>query len=218
MNLGELIDSYRQESFDTRKPPFVSDSVLTQFANQAEQEACRRAHLLVDSTAPFCSVDVSTGDDLVQLDPVIINVRRAKLSISAYSLTPVRAEEMDRVNPGWERHTGTPTTYVTDYQTGYIRLYPSIKQSATLTMTVSRLPMDDMEYMEDEPEIRKEYHPGLVNWLLYRAYSKQDSDIFNADKAAASLRLFEAEFGQKASARNEQWMRDRTTIETPTIA
>lgn len=218
MNLGELIDSYRQESSDNRKPYLVSDAIVTQFANQAEQEACRRASLLVDSTSAFCSIDISAGDYLVQLDPSIINVRRAKLSISAYQLTPARAEEMDRVNPGWERHTGTPTTYVTDYQTGYIRLYPIINQSATLTMTVSRLPTDDMANTDDEPEIRKEYHSGLVNWILYRAYSKQDSDLFDANKAIASLRLFEGEFGQKASARNEQWMRDRTTIETPTIA
>lgn len=218
MNAGELIAAYRDESFDTATPPFITDDRLRQFASQAEREACRRSHLLVDSTSAFCSVAVPANTPLVELDPLIINVRRCKLSISTYSLSSVRAEEMDRVNPGWESHLGTPTTYVTDYQSGHIRLYPNPQVGSTLTMTVSRLPVADMAADADKPEIRREYHEGLVQWMLYRAYSKQDSDLFDPNKAAKALNEFEKEFGKKASARNERWQADRPMIDTPTIA
>lgn len=218
MNAGELIASYRDESHDKAVPPLVKNERLIQFANEGEREACRRAHLLVDSSSGFCSVSVSANEPLVDIDPLIINIRRAKLSISTYSLSPVRAEEMDRVNPGWELHVGTPTTYVTNYQTNAIRLYPKQQVAADLTMTVSRLPANSMESDDDEPEIREEYHPALVQWMLYRAYSTQDADMFDANKAARALAEFEKEFGKKASGRNERWQNDRTMIDTPTIA
>ena len=218
MNASELIASYRDESHDKATPPFVKDERLLQFANEGEREACRRAHLLIDSSADFCVVSVSANEPLVEIDPRIINIRRAKLSISAYSLTPIRAEEMDRVNPGWEKHVGTPTTYVTNYQTNAIRLYPIQQVSAELNMTVSRLPFKAMQSEEDEPEIREEYHPALVKWMLYRAYSRQDADMFDPQKAAIALADFEREFGKKASGRNARWQEDRVNIDTQTIA
>lgn len=218
MNAGELIASYRDESHDKATPPFIKDDRLIQFANEGEREACRRAHLLIDSSADFCVVSVSANEPLVEIDPRIINIRRAKLSISAYSLTPIRAEEMDRVNPGWEKHVGTPTTYVTNYQTNAIRLYPVQQLAADLTMTVSRLPNRSMENDSDEPEIREEYHPALVQWMLYRSYATQDADLFDPNKSARALAEFEKEFGKKASGRNARWQEDRVNIDTPTIA
>ena len=218
MNAGELIASYREEANDKANPPFVKNERLLQFVNEAEREACRRSSLLVDSASDFCEISISANEPLVDIDPRIINIRRAKLSISTYSLSPVRAEEMDRVNPGWELHVGTPTTYVTDYQTNAIRLYPKQQVSATLNITVSRLPKSDMAEDEDAPEIRAEYHPALVQWMLYRAYAQQDADMFDPNKSARALAEFEREFGKKTSGRNEIWARDRPQIDTPTIA
>ena len=218
MNMGELIELYREEAVDKVRPYLCSNELLFRFATEAERETCRRSHLLVDSTSSICSIPVSANDPLIDIDPAIINIRRAKLSTSAYSLTPIRAEEMDRVNPGWEKHVGTPTTYVTNYQTNAIRLYPIQQVSADLNMTVSRLPFKAMQSEEDEPEIREEYHPALVKWMLYRAYSRQDADMFDPQKAAMALADFEREFGKKASGRNARWQEDRVNIDTPTIA
>ena len=57
------------------------------------------------------------------------------------------------------------------------------------------------------PEIRPELHRGLVEWMLFRAYSRQDTDLYNDAKAAIALGRFEAEFGRKTSGRNEEWVR-----------
>ena len=214
---ADLVAAFREESGDKNKPYFWSDERLYDLAAEAEDEACRRAHLLIDSSSDFCTIPISDNDPLIEIDPLVINIRRAKLSISTYSLAPETAENMDRVNPGWEKHFGTPTTYVTGYETGCIRLYPKQQVAADLTITVSRLPIYGISKTTN-PEIRREYLPGLVQWMLHRAYSKFDADSFDPDKAAKSLAAFEKEFGKNASARNEKWQSERHAIDTPTIA
>lgn len=213
MNLSELIEAFRIESGDSvNKPYFWSDSYLTFLANEAESEACRRAGLLRDSTSSFCEVDVAADEPLITLDPAIITVLRARLSTVTGALSSITSTQMDDCEPLWETHTGRPTSYVPDYQTGALRLYPIPNVDDVLFMTVSRLPVRKMEDDEDVPEIRPEYHYGLVHWMLYRAYMKQDADTFAPGKAAVSLAEFEKEFGKRSSARNETWQRERHTL------
>ena len=53
-------------------------------------------------------------------------------------------------------------------------------------------------------EILPRYQPYLLEWVRFRAYSKQDAEVFNPAKAKASEALFISQFGQ-ASAVNEHW-------------
>lgn len=218
MTLSDLIDAYRDESHDMATPPFMSDERLTRLANEGQNEACRRADLITDSTSDFCSLTVTAGDPLLELDPRILRVTRARLMSVAYPLLTAQTAEMDDENPGWEDHTGSPTHYIGDYQTGYIRLYPIPTINDTVRITVSRLPLDEMEADGDEPEIRLEGQPALVQWMLHRAYAYQDTDLVDPNKSAAALVEFEREFGRKNSARNEAWQRERNTFSATTIA
>jgi hypothetical protein len=70
----------------------------------------------------------------------------------------------------------------------------------------------------DTPEIRQEMHPALVEWMLYRAYSRPDSDAQDDAKAKTALRKFVAEFGEKHGGRNEQWIRDGDSLMPGPIA
>ena len=79
-------------------------------------------------------------------------------------------------------------------------------------------PLVDLVNDDDEPEIRIEAQPAIVQWMLYRAYSKQDADTFDPQKAARALAEFEREFGRKTSARNEQWMRSDHVVGADPIA
>lgn len=215
MTLDDIIEEYREDSHDSGSPPFISDEWLTKRANQGEKEACRRAGLITESVHAMCSVSVAAGDPVVPLDPRIINIKKARLALDSQPLCPVRS---DQLSFDWESETGTPSHYVTDYQSGAIRLYPSPTVNDDLLLTVTRLPLKDMASGEDKPEIREEYHDALVQWVLYRAYGKQDADIFDPAKAAKALALFEREFGRKSSARNEEWTRQRHEIDAAPIA
>jgi hypothetical protein len=218
MNLGELIEEYRDESHDHVTPPFVSDERLARLATQGQNEACRRGNLITDSTSDFCTLSVTAGDPLLELDPLILDVTRVRLSSTILPLPVALVNQMDEEEPGWEDHFGSPTHYIPDYQTGYIRLYPIPLQGDTARITVARLPLNPLVEDGDEPEIRLETHPALVQWMLHRAYATQDSDMFDANKSAAALVEFEKEFGKKKSARNESWQRERNTISANPIA
>lgn len=215
MTLNDLIEEYREEAHDNGSPPFVSDAWLTRRANQAEQEACRRAGLLIESVHAMCTVSVTAGDPVISLDSKIINIMNARMSLDSCQIDPVTVSELPF---DWEPCYGTPSHYVTDYQSGAIRLYPSPVVNDDLLLTVTRLPLRDMAEGDDEPEIRSEYHNALVQWMLHRAYAKQDVDIFDPNKSARALAEFEREFGKRVSARNERWRSSRHSITTQPIA
>ena len=215
MTLDDLFDEYREESGDSGTPPFVSDTWLTKRANEAEREACRRSGLLIESVHAMCTVSVTAGDPVVALHKKIIDIKKARMSSDSQELYPITVSQLSL---NWENDTGIPSHYVTDYQSGAIRLYPTPTTSGDMILTVTRLPLDDMSAGTDEPEIREEYHDGLVKWILYRAYAKQDADCFDPNKSARALAEFEREFGQRKSARSEAWMRERHEINTAPIA
>lgn len=229
MTLADLITLFREEAFDSL-PGYIpvvgvpapyqwSDSILKLYANEAQIEACRRADLLLDSASSFCKPVFTSGEPIIPLDPRIVDVKRIR-DVSQYvQLQPISALEMDRKRPGWEMHTGTiPLCVVTEYQTNALRLYPIPMRDGELTMTVQRLPLADMVADTDTPEIRPEYHPALVQWMLYRAYSKQDTETCDPAKAEKALAKFTQEFGEARSARNETWRRNRVETHIDPIA
>ena len=219
MTLADLIDAFRDESFDNNRVKyFWSNATLTRFANEAENEAGRRGSLLVSSSGPTCTYGVSAGQDVVLLDRSVLKIRRARMASGGDMLASVTAAQMDLSAQSWELETGTPIALVTDYQSGAVRLYPVPTSDDTLITTVSRLPLRQMEADDDEPEIRAEAHPALVQWMLYRAYSRQDAETFDPKKASRALLEFEREFGGKASMRNEQWVRDSHAVGADPIA
>lgn len=211
MTLGDLIDAFRDEAQDNTRPYLWSDARLTRFAVESMHEACRRSGVLVDSQSAFCLVTATSADPLVPIDPRIITIKRiARTDRPALSMLPMRCSDMDRLVPGWESATAAdPDWYVTDYQTGYLRIVPTPTADIEFQMTVSRLPLSAPKSLDDAIEFRDEYAPALVQWMLYRAYSKQDADSFDPAKAARSLAEFEREFGRKVSARNAQWQQEQ---------
>jgi len=57
-----------------------------------------------------------------------------------------------------------------------------------------------------------------VQWMLYRAYMRQDADTFNPNKAASALAEFVREFGEKKSMRNEEWIRENNSLDVSPLA
>ena len=116
--------------------------------------------------------------------------------------------DMDLEAPGWEAIAGSVDSYIPDWQTGALRLVRTPTATDTLNLTVVRLPLADMANLTtDSPEIHSRFHRSLRFWMLYRAFSKQDADTADPKRAATNLALFEAEFGAKSAAIEEEWIR-----------
>jgi hypothetical protein len=205
MTLDDLLCACRTERLDDAAEPFLwSDAELTGYLNDAQDEACRRARLIVDSSTPsICGFSVSSGTTFITVDPRVIFVRRVKLASRKKPLVFASYLELDQECQGWDERTGTVEAVITDVQSGKLRLYRIPTASDTGTLTVVRTALDPMAAASDEPEIAPRFHRSLIAWACYRAYIKQDADSANADKAAAALAEFEREFGPKSPAIDE---------------
>jgi hypothetical protein len=207
MKLIDLINITRLEMDDADpNHPLITDAEHIEFANDAELEACRRGRLILDSTTTaICQIAVVANTASYSLDPRVQSIRRAKLT----GLLPLKRrnlQDMDSQYPGWDdAATGMPIVFIPD-DTGQIRLWPTPSANTTLSMIVVRSPLAEMNDETDSPEIAPRFHRSLRYWMMYRAYSKQDSQANDPKKALESLAMFEQEFGQKSSAINETWI------------
>lgn len=216
MTLNEIIAEYRKDADDSKTPPFASNTQLMADANEAENEACSRGRLLLDSTtAEICELNFTAGDSgLITLDPRIISIKRAMWSGRTTPLLPRLQVRMDEEMPGWESHPTEPqpTFYVTDYQTDAIKLVRTPSENGTVLLSVWRYPLEPMESLDSEPEIKPAYHRGLVQWILFRVYNRQDAELYDAKKAAYAFALFVRQFGEERSARNQAWQRNEMPV------
>lgn len=209
MTLESLIQLYRARTLDNADPPLCDDEILTLYANEAQVEACRRALLLRQSSGPMCTLAFKAGDELITLDARVVRVLRSFVNGEAVNVVPV--EYMDENHPNWQFSGAAqdgPKVLVSGLTTDALHLWPVPSKAGEVRLSVQRLPLKDMRVPSEKPEIRPEAHAALLDWILYRVYSTQDVDLIDNQQAQAALRRFEAEFGSKASIRNETWVRD----------
>lgn len=57
-----------------------------------------------------------------------------------------------------------------------------------------------MQDDDDEPEIAEVHHINLLDWVLFRAYSKPDADAFDPNRSADSMKSFSDYFGKRGTA------------------
>ena len=219
MNLRDLILLFRTEVDDKAEPFLWSDEELAEYATDAENEACRRARLLIDSTtADICTYDVLAGDPWITLDPRVIFVRRAYVDTRTIRLSRLSYRDLDAI-PGWGAQTGTVQSFITDMATGKLRLYkywpaddpPPVPPATatvmdTLRLTVVRLPLTPLTHLDDEIEIHERYARSLRHWMAHRAYLKRDEDTFDEKKSAQAEAMFAREFGAFSGAIEEEWI------------
>lgn len=210
MTLEEMIASARARVGDTGTPPNCSDATFTEFANEAEEQAARRARLLLDSsTAEICNIAVDAGDEFADLDPRIIFVRRIRVVDQSLPLRKIPLADLDQMGTEWQDETGEVMGWVPDMETGKIRLYRKPEEDIGLRLTVVRLPLESMAADADTPEIKLQFHRELVHWMRYRFYSIEDPEIKDERKAQAALEAFEAQFGPPSTALDEAWIHEK---------
>lgn len=210
MKLAELLNITRIELDDVAEPYLWSDDELLEYANDAQNEACRRGRLLVDATTPaICQITMVANTAAYTLDPRVIRVNRAKVDGEAVPLAFCMTRDLDARFPGWEDWSETPRIIVPDWETNKVRLVGTPDAGGTLNLQVVRLPLVDMMDIDDEPEIRPEYQRNLRHWIKHRAYLKRDSETYDPKKAAECEARFVAEFGPARPAYDELWQQQQ---------
>lgn len=203
MNLEALRAQFRADADDQVANPYLfSDAQITDWLNEAVEEACIRASLLQeDEDAAVCLVAVTAGTASYALHTSVIDVTVA-------SFTPVDGDridleltdriELDRLMPGWRTSTDDPVYLVQDDTK--VRIVPTPQVAGVLAIECVRLPMEPMTSESDEPEIAQIHHRQLVNWALFRAFSKPDSETIDPTRAEKGESAFVGYFGIRPDA------------------
>lgn len=100
--------------------------------------------------------------------------------------------------------SGNPTIYVEDYDLRSMDLWPIQEADGSLHLTVSRLPIKYMQWKNrhlDGLEIEARHHFDLLDFMLYLAYLKRDSETEDKQLSADALDRFNVKVGEPVSAR-----------------
>lgn len=237
MNLADLITVFRARTFDTEAPYLWSDDELGEYATDAENEAAERAKLIKDSTtAEICQVAVTAGNAVYYLDQRVITVERAKLTLGNYPLDLSSTAQMDNgtrpvvnqwrstptynnwLGTDWQKATGTPVRLLLDDEQSRWKatLYPIPVVNDTLNLTLYRLPLGPLSTDQGNvPEIPYRLHIRLVDWMMARAYRKQDAETRDEAKADRYEAAFAQTFGERidANARRKQEARAPVVVQ-----
>lgn len=214
MKVADFIDEFRDIVQDQQDPPFWSSENIVRYLNEAVQEACERAKLIEDRTTPaVCSITLQAGESTYALHPSVLQIKR--LTFRGRPLDESSVEELDSESHDWETRSGTPRLFIFEQGSGAqppkVRLVPTPTEAGAVALTVYRGALKPLSADLDQakPEIPERLHDRLLDWMLHRAYLKQDADRFDPSKSATSLGLFVQAFGERPSANVRRKQRDR---------
>lgn len=200
MNLVDLEALFRDQTDDEKEPYFTSPAKFLIYLNEAQRRAVRNANLILDKSSSFTQITTSPSNNDYPLDPLIYSVIDVFLNTddNPKMLYRIDYQELDRRFPEWKTETPyKPTHYIQHDKT--LEFYPRPDDIYQMQMTVYRYP-ETVDENTTELEISDEHHERLLEWCMYRTYSKPDADIFNPGKAELHKQEFYRYFGQEPRA------------------
>lgn len=175
----------QQEAFDWMNDG-ASEIVLRRPASRAVTEQVQ----LVSGTYQIAS------DNAAQVLDVMRNIEASGKPGRPISIAD--RQQIDRAEPDWHNRRAGPTkNYMIDERsptTFYV--YPPAVDGAIIEMLVSKTP-PKVVALEDRIDMRPEFINAILNWMMYRAHSK-DSEYSQGNMAALHYQAFTAAIGDPA--------------------
>jgi hypothetical protein len=205
MTTLELITAVRSILDDENTPYKWADSAVIRYLNEAEEQACRRAYLLIDGkTASVCAFTVSVSVASFMLHSKVLQIKRMEVGSTVIPLKQKTRDELDELVTGWVSLTGVPDTFIHEANNEVI-LAPIAQSLTSANMIVARLPLNSFSTGSAEaPEIPAEYHNDLVDWALKRAYERRDPDTQDLRLSQFYESRFTVRFGPLPTAKVER--------------
>jgi hypothetical protein len=220
MTLSELIAAFRQRTDDVVEPTFWSDLDIIGYLNEAESEAAERALAIYDSVTPAVTqIAIEPARAQYSLHPAILRLADRTIRLASQPrccLQPMDVGELDRrFACHWQDRRGTPRWfYLRGLDAGVrgaqtLNLVPIPDRADELHLAVYRVPLTPMAKDNDCPELPARMHLRLLNWALYLAYLKEDSEICQPAKAQLYAQMFERDFGYRHDALTQRQQLER---------
>ncbi len=185
MTTTELLQVSRDELDDNSGADsvrFWRDSELMGYLREAQNDFCKQTLCLVSSIDDaLCLIPLVSGKRDYPYSSRILRID--SVQPSWFNNPLVDARGFSRLSPQWRSRIGRPNSWCADYESGYISLDGALTATngESLRLTVRRLPV--MLTLLQNPEIREEYQQILRLYVNYRAYAKQDSEVYNPQKS-----------------------------------
>lgn len=203
MTLAELIRRFRVYARDNVQPYLSPDVDVTDWFNDAQAQAAVRGRLLVEDANPdVCRITLQAGQFSYPLHASVVEIIILRLipvnGERPRSLKLVSREWLDATMPDWRDET-RPAQWAIQNDTS-LRVVGQFAAGDVLALECYRLPLEPMANEFDEPEINAAHHEKLIQWVLHRAFSVPDSEIFDPNRSRQAEAEFTAYFGAMPDA------------------
>lgn len=209
MTLAEIIAEFRRVRDDTQASYLWSDEEITNYLNDAVNEACERALLIEDrTTSAVCTISLEVGESSYPLHDSVLKVKRVVLG--GRPLTETSVEKLDAGDSYWESRSGEPREYLLEGNIG-IRFDRMPTEAADALLTVYRTPLEPLSVgnMDGVPEVKAIYHMRLLPWVYRCALLKHDAETYDKDRADQQEAIFTMSFGERPDANVQRKRRDK---------
>lgn len=200
MNLLQLRTAFRVDTDDMVAPYLFKDEQFLEWINEAQEEACIRANLIFEAAnESMCQVTVGPDDRSYEVDDkwhVITKAYFADDECGPLNLTS--REDLDRRRPRWRTDTDAPRELMVF--DGRVELDTALLVERVLFLEGYRLPMSAMKSDTSKPEITRSHHRGLIQWCVFRAFGRPDTELYDLQRASVAEAEFTRLFGLRPDA------------------
>ena len=190
MIASELIDQFRSDVVDVEEPFLWSDPDVLSYIDSAQKQFCRKVGGIADATSSITSLSIGLATDWIATSPLILKIREAYLS-DGTPMEVVNAEDLASRRIRFDGSVGTPKMLIIGMEVNNARIYPVSNVINTIQMMIDRLPLKSITDGTQKLEIQEHHKEGLGIWVRYRAYSKQDAETMDKNKALTLKAEFE---------------------------
>lgn len=201
---SDLLNWFRLDMDDLEEPYLWSDEEIFEYATDAQRWFCRKTEGIADSrTASVCQLSIVPGTEWYTLSPLILKLRNATRGDTGRQVNILNPEKLNLYEVRFDGRASVLAAIIVGLTDGAVRVYPVPTETVTINLEVFRLPLYEIVETNQPLEIAAQHHRGLVHWMRYRGYSKQDADTIDLKRAADYEAKFDA-YCYKALAEQER--------------
>lgn len=140
----------------------------------------------------ICKISVKSGISDYSYSDKIIKINKYVLQSNGRMLIPV---DHRNLHWNWRLQKGNPNNIVVGENFNKFSLDRQPLKNDTINLSVVYLPLTETTRMNDTPPIPSNWHIHLCDYILYKIYNKQDSELRQDTKSQDFLNKFIANFG-----------------------
>jgi hypothetical protein len=191
MNATDLRDQWRADVADIEQPTLWGDDEFIRWLDDAQTMFCRLTWSLGDASSPLTKLTFAVGDTWVDTSPLITKIRDAYRVTDGTTIEILNYENLRQEGFRLDDKRGPVRSLIIGIEAHKARLWPIPSVADTIQLVVDRLPLKAV--IEDgKLEIDAQHLLSLLYWVSHKAYSKQDAETYDRDRAAQFKQMFEA--------------------------